>query len=53
MLKTESSSRRWLLGALVLAVTLPSCGRGTNTPSASQWGGNRHRHAGTALAAAP
>ena len=32
MLKTESSSRRWLLGALVLAVTLPSCGRGTNTP---------------------
>jgi len=32
MLKTESSSRRWLLGALVLAATLPSCGRGTNTP---------------------
>ena len=32
MLKTESSSCRWLLGALVLAVTLPSCGGGTNTP---------------------
>ena len=32
MLKTKSSSRRWLLSALVLAVTLPSCGGGTNTP---------------------
>jgi len=32
MLKIESSSRRWLFGALVLAVTLPSCGRGTNAP---------------------
>ncbi len=32
MLKTGSSSHRWFLGALAIAVTLPSCGRGTDTP---------------------
>ena len=31
MLKTGSSSHRWFLGALVIAVTLPSCGRGADT----------------------
>jgi len=34
MLKTGSSSHRWFLGALAIAVTLPSCGRGTH-PSGS------------------
>ena len=34
MLKTGSSSHRWFLGALAIAVTLPSCGRGTS-PSGS------------------
>jgi sortase A len=37
MLETGSSSRRRFLGALVLAVTLPSCGGGADTPPA----GNR------------
>ena len=32
MPQTASSSRRWFLGALVLAATLPSCGRGADTP---------------------
>ena len=34
MLETGSSSRRRFLGALVLAVTLPSCGGGADTPRA-------------------
>jgi sortase A len=34
MLETGSSSRRRFLGALVLAVTLPSCGGGADTPPA-------------------
>jgi sortase A len=34
MLETGSSSRRRFLGALVLAVTLPSCGGGPDTPPA-------------------
>ena len=34
MLKTGSLSPRWFLGALLLGVTLPSCGRGT-APSGS------------------
>jgi sortase A len=30
---TGSTSRRWFLGALVLAVTLSACGRGPDTPA--------------------
>ena len=32
MLKTGLSFRSWILGALVVVVMLPSCGRGTDTP---------------------
>ena len=56
MLKTDSSSPRWFLGALLLAVTLPSCGRGTppsgSVPADTAAAGTRPRSCSCAAAPA-